>query len=155
MKIPLILLSLILCVPVLQAGIIIEVMTISKEQITQKHIPITCEIVRKDDGDLILKFTLKEQFGAVGNFGPTGKFNAYELRVLKKPVPIPELTTKTYLDLDLIARRERSREKSAEFQVKKDEVANAYIVVESWDGEQNGMSKLRSVCISVPALVAQ
>ena len=148
MKIPILLLSAILgAPPPLPPGIKSEVIAVTKEEIAQKKIPITCEIVRKADGDLLLKLTLKEPFEV------SGTFNAYELRVLKKPFSIPELTKKEYFNLDLIVRRARSREKTAEFQLKKDEIGNAYIVIESWDGKEEGMSKLRSVCLSVSAMV--
>ncbi len=147
MKTPVLFLLLVLSALSLKAGIRIDVVAVTQEEIAMKTIPVNCDIVRKKDGAVTLKLSLKEPFGVVGDFV------GYELRVLNKPVSNSELKSE-FFNLDLIARRVGNRDKIAVFEIQKEEIPNSYIVITSALGEANVMSNWRSLCLSVSALLA-
>ena len=146
MKTPVLLLLFGLSALSLKAGINLDVVAVTQDEIARKTIPVTCDIVRKVDGSVTLRLSLKEPFGVVG------EFIGYELRVLNKPVLISELKSE-FFNLDLIARRMGKRDKIAEFEILKEEIPNSYIVITSALGEAHGMANWRSLCLSVPMLI--
>lgn len=131
----------------LHAGIKIDVVVLTQEEVAKKTIPITCVLERMPEST-VFKIALKEPFGV------TGTFDSLELHVLKKPVVASELK-KEFFALDRLARKERTRKKTATFFVKADELANSYLVISSWVGKEEGMAKLQSSCLPLAALAAQ
>jgi hypothetical protein len=132
----------------LRAGIKTDVEAVPQDEIAKGAIPVSCLISPRVNGGIVLKLVLKP-------YEVAGEFLSYELRVLKEPVSIADLKG-GFFRLDQIARRNRSLQKTATFELNKDEIANSYIVITySLGVDRDGIGKWRSLCISVPALVAR
>ncbi len=144
MKIAFALLGLCLVAASARAGIIIDVVVATEEDLAKGSFPLACVAEVKADGSVVVKATAKQLVFQ--------EFSALELFVQKDPVDVARLQG-DYFKSERIERRQRSREKSVEFWVAKDDIPKAYVTIESSAGYKQGMAVIRTVCVPVTLLL--
>jgi hypothetical protein len=147
MKLLLLLLGLALGGSLLTAATVVDTVVVSPEEILARKIPLTCEVQRRKDGSVSLKLSVDESSGA------KGYFKGFDLRVLKKPIPAPEIKERV-LHEELLAWHRPSSRRIDLFVLTEDEIPKSYIIV-SWSLglDPSGRSQVKNLCFSVQAMV--
>lgn len=104
----------------LYAGIHIDVVTVTAESLST--LPALCHVVRAPDGGVKLK--LSSLVPSIAQ----GKFEAYELRVLKEPATTEAIARSRFKD-EACARRVLDPDGNTKMEVSRGELPNAYLVI--------------------------
>jgi hypothetical protein len=129
------------------AGIVEEVVVLSKQEIAQRRETLPWIATDRSDGQLTFKLSLREAWGV------EGKFDEYALRVLDRAVSADSLRVDYFNAKHL--RSESRRAKSATFILPEEDAARAYLVITAWQPrDKNGMGRRRHECILVSDLLA-
>ena len=136
----------VLNLPSLVAGAAVETVVASPEEILASKAWLTCEVFRRNDGNVALKV------GAKAPSGGKSYFEGFDLRVFKQPIAASEVKEKVLRD-DLLAWHRPSERGVVLFVLTEEELSQSYVVGHWSMGPSNGVFQVKHVCFSVAAMV--